>query len=418
MINIPKGTKDVLPDESYKWQYIENTAREVARVFNISEVRTPVFEHTELFRRGVGEGTDVVNKEMYTFEDKGGRSITLKPEGTAGVVRLFIENGLASSPMPVKTYYITPAFRYERPQAGRLREFHQFGIEVFGSASYRTDAEVIFAASTFLDKLGVKTQLQINSIGCKTCRAEYNRALKEYFKPRLAELCETCRSRFDKNPLRMLDCKEEGCKKINAGAPNITDFLCEECAGHFEGVKSLLDGYGKKYTFNPRIVRGLDYYSKTVFEFVSDEIGSQGTVCGGGRYDGLVEELGGNPTPAIGFAAGIERLMLLMENSSAPFPEADKPVIYLAGMDDESRAVAFTIATQLRLKGVRAEIDHIGRSVKAQLKYADKIGAKFVAVIGEEELKTNVFNVKNMADGTARAVKREDIYSYLIEEKK
>ena len=418
MINIPKGTKDVLPDESYKWQYIENTAREVARVFNLSEIRTPVFEYTELFRRGVGEGTDVVNKEMYTFEDKGGRSITLKPEGTAGVVRLFIENGLASSPMPVKTYYITPAFRYERPQAGRLREFHQFGIEVFGSASYQTDAEVIFAASTFLDMLGVKTQLQINSIGCKTCRAEYNRALKEYFKPRLVGMCETCRLRFDKNPLRMLDCKEEGCKKINAGAPNITDFLCEECAEHFNGVKSLLDGYGKKYTVNPRIVRGLDYYSKTVFEFVSDEIGSQGTVCGGGRYDGLVEELGGNPTPAIGFAAGIERLMLLMENSSAPFPEADKPAIYLAGMDEISRAAAFKIATDLRLKGVRAEIDHMGRSVKAQLKYADKIGAKFAAVIGEDELKSKVLNVKNMADGTACAVKVENLYAYLLQEKK
>lgn len=418
MINIPKGTKDVLPDESYKWQYIENTAREVARVFNLSEVRTPVFEHTELFRRGVGEGTDVVNKEMYTFEDKGGRSVTLKPEGTAGVVRLFIENGLSSSPMPVKTYYITPAFRYERPQAGRLREFHQFGIEVFGSASYQTDAEVIFAASAFLDKLGVKTQLQINSIGCKDCRAEYDRALKEYYRPRLADMCGTCRARFDKNPLRMLDCKEDNCKKINAGAPNITDFLCGECAEHFRGVKSLLDGYGKKYTVNPRIVRGLDYYSKTVFEFVSDEIGSQGTVCGGGRYDGLVGELGGSPTPAIGFAAGIERLMLLMENSSATFPEADKPVIYLAGMDGESRAAAFKIATELRLKGVRAEIDHMERSVKAQLKYADKTGASFVAVIGEDELKSKVLNVKNMADGRVCAVKCEDLYSYLIREKK
>ena len=313
MINIPKGTKDVLPNQSYKWQYVENTAREVARAFNLSEIRTPTFEYTELFQRGVGETTDVVNKEMYTFEDKGGRSITLKPEGTAGAARLFIENGLASSPMPVKTFYITPAFRYERPQAGRLREFHQFGIEVFGSSAFQTDAEVIFAASAFLDKLGVKTKLEINSIGCKVCRAEYNKALKEYFKPHLADMCETCRTRFDKNPLRMLDCKEEGCKKINAGAPDITDYLCGECSQHFEGVKSLLSAQGLEFTINPRIVRGLDYYSKTVFEFVSDAIGAQGTVCGGGRYDGLVEQLGGQTVPAIGFAAGIERLLLLME---------------------------------------------------------------------------------------------------------
>ncbi len=418
MINIPKGTKDVLPDESYKWQYIENTAREIAKVYNLSEIRTPVFEYTELFSRGVGEGTDVVNKEMYTFEDKGGRSITLKPEGTAGAARLFIENGLASSPMPVKTYYITPAFRYERPQAGRLREFHQFGIEIFGSASYRTDAEVIFAASNFLEKLGVKTQLEINSIGCKTCRAEYNRTLKEYFKPHLSKMCETCRSRFEKNPLRMLDCKEEKCKEIASAAPEITDYLCEECEKHFNGVKSLLDSNGKKYTVNPRIVRGLDYYSKTVFEFVSDGIGAQGTVCGGGRYDGLVEELGGPSVPAIGFAAGIERLLLLMESSAAPFPEADKPAIFLAGMDDISRAEAFKCAEDLRLKGIHAETDHMDRSVKAQMKYADKFGARYVAVIGEDELESGVFNVKNMSDGSTCAVKREELYSYLSKEKK
>ena len=418
MINIPKGTKDVLPNQSYKWRFIEDTAREVAHVFNLSEIRTPTFEYTELFKRGVGETTDVVNKEMYTFEDKGGRSITLKPEGTAGAARLFIENGLASSPMPVKTYYITPAFRYERPQAGRLREFHQFGIEVFGSKSYETDAEVIFAASTFLDKLGVRTNLEINSIGCPICRAEYNKALKEYFKPHLADTCETCRTRFDKNPLRMLDCKEEGCKKINAGAPNITDYLCEECAQHFEGVKSLLNAQGLEYTVNSRIVRGLDYYSKTVFEFVSTEIGSQGTVCGGGRYDGLIQELGGNTMPAIGFAAGIERLMLLMENTGAKFPEEQKPRIYIAGMDAESRAAAFKIATELRLKGISAEIDHMNRSVKAQFKYADKLGAQYVAVIGGNELAHGEVNLKNMSDGTQCAVKFEDIYSYLTKENK
>jgi len=383
MINIPKGTKDVLPAQSYKWQFIEETARSVAKAFNFREVRTPVFEHTELFQRGVGETTDVVNKEMYTFEDKGGRSVTLKPEGTAGVARAFIENGLASSPMPVKTYYITPAFRYERPQAGRLREFHQFGFEAFGSASAETDAEIIFAASSFLDKLGVKgVKLEINSIGCPICRNEYNKALKKYFAPHLETMCPTCRTRYEKNPLRMLDCKEEGCKKITAGAPQILDYLCEDCKSHFEKVKSLLTGLGLEYTVNSRIVRGLDYYTRTVFEFLSGEIGSQSAVCAGGRYDNLLSQLGGNPLPAIGFAAGIERLLLLMENTGVAFPEEQKPLIYLAGMDESSRALCFKIAAELREKGVCAEIDLMARSVKAQLKYADKIGAKHVAVIG------------------------------------
>ena len=413
MINIPKGTKDVLPGQAYKWRYIEDAAREVARVFNLSEIRTPTFEHTELFKRGVGETTDVVNKEMYTFEDKGGRSMTLKPEGTAGAARLFIENGLMSSPMPVKTFYITPAFRYERPQAGRLREFHQFGIEVFGSPSFETDAEVILAASSFLDRLGVSTKLELNSIGCRVCRAEYNKALKNYFAANIDCMCETCRSRLEKNPLRILDCKEEGCKKFIKDAPLITDYLCGECAEHFEGVKSLLTAQGVEFTVNPRIVRGLDYYSKTVFEFVSDEIGAQGTVCGGGRYDGLISDLGAAATPAIGFAAGIERLMLLMENTGANFPEEQKPRIYIAGMDAQTRGAAFKIAVELREKGISAEIDHMNRSVKAQFKYADKLGAQYVAVIGGNELASGVLTVKNMKDGTQAAVKCGELYSYL-----
>ncbi len=417
MINIPKGTKDVLPNQSCKWQFIEKSARETAEIFNIKEVRTPVFEHTELFLRGVGETTDVVNKEMYTFEDKGGRSITLKPEGTAGAVRLFIENGLASTPMPLKTYYITPCFRYERPQAGRLREFHQFGVEVFGAKSAETDAEVIFAASTFLNKLGIKkTELQINSIGCRICRAEYNKALKEYFRPHLAEMCETCRSRFDKNPLRMLDCKEEKCKKITAGAPKILDFLCEDCNTHFEKVKSLLSANKVPYVVNSGIVRGLDYYTKTVFEFVSTDIGAQGAVCAGGRYDNLVEELGGPSLPAIGFAAGIERLMLLMENTGVSFPDGQKPLIYVAGMDDATRAKAFEIVARLRANGVNAEADLMERSVKAQFKYADKLGAQYVAVIGGNELIAGEANIKNMTEGTQTAVKFDEIYSYLIKE--
>lgn len=419
MINIPKGTKDVLPNQSYKWQFIEKAARETAEIFNIKEVRTPVFEHTELFLRGVGETTDVVNKEMYTFEDKGGRSITLKPEGTAGTVRLFIENGLASTPMPLKTFYITPCFRYERPQAGRLREFHQFGVEVFGAKSAQTDAEVIFAASTFLNKLGVKkTELQINSIGCKTCRAEYNKALKEYFRPHLEEMCETCRSRFDKNPLRMLDCKEEKCKKITSGAPKILDYLCADCKSHFEEVKALLAANNVPFVVNSGIVRGLDYYTKTVFEFVSTDIGAQGAVCAGGRYDNLVEELGGPSLPAIGFAAGIERLMLLMENTGVSFSEDKKPLIYVAGMDEQTRAKAFEIVAQLRAKGINAEADLMERSVKAQFKYADKLGAQYVAVIGGNELVSGEANIKNMAEGTQTAVKFNDIYTYLIKEKK
>ncbi len=415
MINIPKGTKDVLPAQSYKWQFIEETARSVAKTFNFREVRTPVFEHTELFQRGVGETTDVVNKEMYTFEDKGGRSVTLKPEGTAGVARAFIENGLASSPMPVKTYYITPAFRYERPQAGRLREFHQFGFEAFGSASAETDAEIIFAASSFLDKLGVKgVKLEINSIGCPICRNEYNKALKKYFAPHLETMCPTCRTRYEKNPLRMLDCKEEGCKKITAGAPQILDYLCEDCKSHFEKVKSLLTGLGLEYTVNSRIVRGLDYYTRTVFEFLSGEIGSQSAVCAGGRYDNLLSQLGGNPLPAIGFAAGLERLLLLMENTGVAFPEEQKPLIYLAGMDESSRALCFKIAAELREKGVCAEIDLMARSVKAQLKYADKIGAKHVAVIGESEMQSGEVSLKKMSDGSVRTVKIDDLYKYFI----
>lgn len=409
MINIPKGTKDVLPSQSYKWQYIEAAAREVARTYNLSEIRTPTFEYTELFSRGVGETTDVVNKEMYTFEDKGGRSITLKPEGTAGAARLFIENGLASSPLPLKAYYITPAFRYERPQAGRLREFHQFGIEEFGSDGYYADAEVILAASLFLERLGVKTRLELNSIGCPECRAEYNKALKEYFRPHLSDMCETCRSRFDKNPLRMLDCKEEGCKKFTADAPAILDYLCPDCKAHFEGVKRLLTAEGVEFTVNPRIVRGLDYYTRTVFEFVSDRIGAQGTVCGGGRYDGLIGQLGGKPTPAIGFAAGIERLMLLMENTGLSFGESQKPRIYIAGMDEKSREAAFRLASQLRKEGISAEPDSMNRSLKAQLKYADKLGAEYVAVIGETELANGGVNLKEMKSGNQEFVRFENI---------
>ena len=412
MINIPKGTKDVLPQDSYKWQYVESVAREVAQLFNIKEIRTPVFEHTELFQRGVGDTTDIVTKEMYTFKDKGDRSITLKPEGTAGVARSFLENGMGNGVLPAKMYYIIPAFRYERPQAGRLREFHQFGVEVYGSASAQTDAEVILTASTLLKKLGLQIKLCINSIGCPTCRAAYNKALKDFFAPHLDELCGDCKTRFEKNPLRLLDCKEENCKKINVNAPKILDYLCDECGAHFEEVKTCLTLAGVEYEVDPRIVRGLDYYTRTVFEFVSTSIGAQGTVCGGGRYDGLIEQLGGKPTPAVGYAAGIERLLMVMEQTGVEIPAAPVPTVYIAGMDAECRQKAFALASELRLNGINAEIDLMERSVKAQFKYADKIGAKYVAVIGGNELAEGKANVKCMANGESETVLFSDMVAF------
>ena len=412
MINIPKGTKDVLPEESYKWQYVEGVARELSTLFNIKEIRTPVFEHTELFLRGVGETTDVVTKEMYTFKDKGDRSITLKPEGTAGVGRAFIENGLQNGVLPAKMFYIIPAFRYERPQAGRLREFHQFGVETFGAKGADADAETIMIADTLLKKLGLNVKLYINSIGCPTCRKAYNQALKDFFAPHLDGLCYDCKTRYEKNPLRLLDCKEEACKKINADAPKILDSLCPDCKEHFETLQSYLALAGIDYEINPRIVRGLDYYTRTVFEFVSTDIGAQGTVCGGGRYDGLIEELGGNPCPAVGFAVGIERLLMVMEQVGAYIPEPKKPTVYIAGMDGDSRKKAFELAANLRKNGVFAETDHMERSIKAQFKYADKLGAKFVAVIGGNELAEGVMNVKNMATGESEKVAFDDTLAY------
>ena len=412
MINIPKGTKDVLPADSYKWQYVEGVARETARLFNLKEIRTPVFEHTEVFLRGVGDTTDIVTKEMYTFRDKGDRSITLKPEGTAGVARSFIENGLAGGVLPAKMYYIIPAFRYERPQAGRLREFHQFGVEIFGAEGADTDAEVIALADSLLKNLGLRVKLHINSIGCPACRAAYNKALREYFSPHLEGLCYDCKTRFEKNPLRLLDCKEEGCRKINAAAPTILEYLCPECAAHFESLKTYRSLAGIAYEIDPRIVRGLDYYTRTVFEFVSDDIGAQGTVCGGGRYDGLIAELGGAPAPAVGFAAGIERLLLVMEATGVEIPRPEGPTAYLAGLDDACREKAFGLCVKLRAAGIAAETDHMKRSVKAQFKYADKLGAKYVAVIGGNELESGAMNVKRMATSESETVTFENAVEY------
>ncbi len=414
MIQAPKGTKDILPKDVYLWHHIEDAARKTAEAYAFKEIRTPVFEHTELFVRGVGDTTDIVNKEMYTFLDKGGRSITLRPEGTAGVARAFIENGLVSGALPAKMYYFISAFRYERPQAGRLREFHQFGCELYGAASPAADAEVISLADTFLRSLGLKeVSLRLNSIGCKHCRAAYHAALKEYFRPHLSEMCADCNARFEKNPMRMLDCKEEKCRMVTAGAPKILDFLCDDCKQHFEEVKRLLDETGIEYTVDPGIVRGLDYYSRTVFEFVTKAAGAQGTVLGGGRYDTLLEQMGTKPLPAVGFAVGMERLLMVIAAENAPVPQEKGVTCYLAGMDGETRKKAFTLATELRRAGISAETDLMDRSLKAQFKYADKKGARFVAVIGEEELAAGEAQVKDLTASTSERVKFEELCTYL-----
>lgn len=395
-----KGTKDVLPKDVHKNQYIEATALDIASKFGYKEIRTPVFEHTELFQRGVGDTTDVVQKEMYTFDDKGGRSITLRPEGTAGAVRSFLENGLCNEALPQKVYYLTSCYRYEKPQAGRLREFHQFGVECFGTASPLADAEIIALAKSIFDTLGVRDlSLEINSIGCPKCRAEYHKALKEYFASRKDELCDTCKGRLDRNPMRILDCKSPICHEIAQGAPVVIDYLCDECKEHFEKVQKYLDAQNIEYKINPQIVRGLDYYTKTVFEFVSNSIGAQGTVCGGGRYDGLVEELGGQHTASLGFAMGLERLMLLMEAQGCEFPQAEKPDLFIVALGEKATLKALEIAKDMREEGFSALLDLNQRSVRAQMKYADKLGAKFNVVIGDNEVENKIAKLKNMQTG-------------------
>ncbi len=400
-----KGTKDVLPNESYKNQYIEATCLGVAENFGYKEMRTPVFEHTELFQRGVGDTTDVVQKEMYTFDDKGGRSITLRPEGTAGAARAFLENGLSNEALPQKICYLTSCYRYEKPQAGRLREFHQFGIECFGATSPLADAEMISLAKQIFDELGVKDlHLELNSIGCPECRAEYHKALKEYFSQYKDKLCDTCNDRLERNPMRILDCKSPVCSEIAKGAPVVLDYLCDECREHFQKVKSYLDAANIEYIVNPQIVRGLDYYTKTVFEFVSDAIGSQGTVCGGGRYDGLLEELGGQHTPSLGFGMGLERLQLVMEAQGCNFPEPSKPDLFIVAMGEKATLKAVEIAKDMRDEGFSVVYDLNGRSLRAQMKYADKLGAKFNVVIGDNEVENKVVSLKDMATGESSEI--------------
>ena len=395
-----KGTKDVLPKDAHKNQYIEATCFDIAERFGYKEIRTPVFEHTELFQRGVGDTTDVVQKEMYTFDDKGGRSITLRPEGTAGAVRSYLENGLCNEALPQKVCYHTSCYRYEKPQAGRLREFHQFGIECFGTASPLADAEIIAVAKSIFDTLEIKDlSLEINSIGCPTCRAEYHKALKEYFESKKDDLCDTCKDRLDRNPMRILDCKSPVCSAIAEGAPVVIDYLCDECREHFDMVQKYLKAQSIDFTINPKIVRGLDYYTKTVFEFVSNSIGAQGTVCGGGRYDGLVEELGGQRTASLGFGMGLERLMLLMEAQNAPFPEPNVADLFIVALGEKATLKAVEIAKDMRAEGFGCLLDLNQRSVRAQMKYADKLGAKFNVVIGDNEVDTGIARLKNMSTG-------------------
>ncbi len=417
MIQKIKGTFDIMPEETPTWRFIEEAARRVAAKYGFEEIRTPTFEATELFRRGVGDTTDVVQKEMFTFTDRGdeGRSITLRPEGTASVARALIEHGRCSDAMPLKLFYIISCFRCEAPQAGRSREFFQFGAEMYGADTPAADASVIALADAFIRELGVKgVGLRINSIGCPECRPRYKEALVEYFKGHESELCDTCKSRLKTNPLRLLDCKSPICHAIAEGAPKTLDYLCENCADHQKKLEASLGAMGVKYTIDTGIVRGLDYYTKTVFEFVSGDIGAQSTVCGGGRYDGLIEQLGGPKLPGIGFAAGITRLIMAMNASGVEIKDENKPLVYVAPLGDAAKTKALAVCEKLRASGVYAECDLVGRSLKAQMKYADKKGAKYTLIIGEDEIASGRAILRCMSESSQKEVDIDDFASELI----
>lgn len=415
-ITRPQGTEDITPKNINKWYTVEEIARDTAECFGFKEIRIPTFENTELFLRSVGETTDVVQKEMYTVKAKE-TEFTLRPEGTAGTIRAMLQNGMLNDALPQKVFYILSCFRHERPQAGRLREFHQFGLEMAGSGSAAADAEVISLAKTLLDRLGLKNiALNINSIGCPKCRCEYHKALREYFSARESELCDTCKTRLEKNPMRILDCKSPICGEIAKDAPVILDYLCDECSEHFESLKKYLTDLSIEYTVNPKIVRGLDYYTKTVFEFVTTDIGAQGTVCGGGRYDGLIEQLGGAPTPALGFAMGIERILLTMENQGCEFMEEKTCDLYIAPMEAAAGEKAMVLASALRNEGYRIEFDVMNRGIKAQMKYANKIGAKFVLVLGGNELETGCAKLKLMETGEQFDIHLDDRFAQEFED--
>lgn len=404
-----KGTADVLPAESYKWQFVERLFIDTAKLYGFGEIRIPTFEDKRLFVRSVGDTTDVVQKEMYTFTDQGGRDLALRPEGTAGVNRAVIESGLINGALPVKLSYALSCFRAEKPQAGRMREFHQLGMELFGSASPSADAEVISFVNDFFGILGIRNiSLEINSIGCPTCRKEYHAALKSYFEGKKACLCETCLERLDKNPLRILDCKNPECHEVAKDAPIVLDYLCDDCRTHFEGLKKRLDAMNIAYTVNPRIVRGLDYYVRTVFEFVSGDLGAQSTVCGGGRYDGLIKSLGGADQPGIGYAMGVERLLMVMKAQGIEVPAPPPCDLYIGSIGEDASIKALQLVGNLREEGFTAECDIVGRSVKAQMKYADKIGARYSMILGDNELAENKANIKNMESGETQAIALDD----------
>lgn len=405
LTNAPRGTKDILPDTVEDWLYIEKEIRDLCKRFGYQEIRTPVFEHTELFQRGIGEGTDVVDKEMYTFTDRGGRSVTLRPENTASAVRAYLQNKLYAEADLVKLFYIGSMFRYDRPQAGRLREFHQFGIEALGESNPAVDAEVILLAIKLLRGLGLKDlELSINSVGCPECRSQYRTILQDFFRDKLEDLCEDCKSRFDRSPLRILDCKKDSDKPYMADAPKITDCLCEECSSHFEALKQHLAKAGVGFKHDPRLVRGLDYYTKTAFEIKYPPLGAQSAVAGGGRYDGLIEEMGGNHTPAVGFATGLERLLLALENQNL-LPDKNRSVdAYVVALGEKAQAEAFKLVMDLRDAGLSAAIDYAGRSMKAQMKQANKLNAKYAVILGDDEIAEGAALIRSMADSSQEKV--------------
>lgn len=410
LTNAPRGTKDILPDTVGDWNYVEKEIRELCRRFGYSEIRTPIFEHTELFQRGIGEGTDVVDKEMYTFTDRGERSITLRPENTASAVRAYLQNKLYAQSNLVKLFYIGSMFRYDRPQAGRMREFHQFGVEALGEANPAVDAEVILLAMNLLEGLGLKDlELSINSVGCPKCRSKYRTMLQDFFRDKLDDLCEDCRSRFERSPLRILDCKKDSDKPYMADAPKITDCLCEECAEHFDKLKELLTSAGVKFSHDPRLVRGLDYYTKTAFEIKYPPLGAQSAVAGGGRYDGLIEEMGGNPTPAVGFATGLERLLLALESQNL-LPEKNRSVdAYVVALGDAAQAEGFKLLNNLRQQGLSAAMDFAGRSMKAQMKQANKLGARYSVILGDDEIAEGVVMLRSMDDSSQEKIPMADV---------
>ena len=411
----PRGTKDITPKDVYKWHYVEKKFREICALYEYEEIRTPIFEHTEVFSRSVGDTTDVVQKEMYTFTDRGDRQLSLKPEGTAGVIRSFIENKMYADTQPTKLYYITPCFRYERPQAGRQRQFHQFGIEVLGSDGPSVDAEVISLAVQFFNEMGLKNlSVNINSVGCPTCREEYNRKLKEYLDKKVDVLCETCLERKDKNPMRVIDCKNPHCKENLQDIPFMIDHLCEDCKDHFDKLQTYLKEMDINYVVDKTIVRGLDYYKKTAFEIISNDIGSQSTVCGGGRYDGLVEMLGGpKGISGIGFALGAERLLLTLENNNIEIENPKSTDIYIATIGDAAKTKSFKLIKDLRTNHISADNDHLDKSLKAQFKYSDKLNAKYTVVIGDDELANDTATLKNMKTSEQTTIKLSELVDEL-----